>query len=137
MQKELQSDEQKAKSKERATKAQYLLMAHITYIDKAGKIIRKAKTIVGRCYTKTEAKKFMDDIRITEYSKQSGFDNGAAKYVDVPGPALKYEAVFDNGTTLTETIEGFSIVEKSKHFNLGEKEIDYDTNIEHENGAIH
>ena len=54
--------------------AQWLLVAHIRYVDQLGTTIRKASIVTHRCFTQAEAHKFIRDIGTTETEKHVGFN---------------------------------------------------------------
>ena len=97
--------------------APLLLMADISYIDQNHKIVQRAKVIVGRCFTKTEARRFIDDMKRTEIEKHIGFDTKGPIYKKSYVDAIPY-TYSDGVNTITECIERYTIVNKYEYFNI-------------------
>ena len=98
--------------------APYVLIAHVAYIEKlTKKVLSKKDIVVARVYTKTEGRRFQDDIGKAETYKYVGI-GADSTFVKTFAPAPKYESIID-GVAITEEIYDYTIMEKSKYFNRG------------------
>lgn len=96
-------------------KAPLLLVAHMKYVTETGELIRKNDLVVARCFTRTEARRFMEDIKTTDTFKYIGIKNGVPTYVEAKGPAPKISSL-RGGQTIYEVIENFTIVDKTQYY---------------------
>ena len=97
--------------------AKFVLIAHVRYVYESGKQYDSKDIVVGRCFTKNEAKKFMNDITRTETAKHTGFDENGATYKMVLAKSPNLSYINSEGRIIYEIIDRFSIEVKTDYFN--------------------
>lgn len=98
--------------------AEWLLIANIRYVDELGVTQERYKIIVNRCFTRSEAYKFIRTMELTETEKQVGFKaNADPKYKTVMAQAPKFSYMSD-GKVLYEVLDDYEIINKKQYFGL-------------------
>lgn len=97
--------------------APFVLLAHVSYVDKNGKTIRQSKIQIARCFSVKEAKKFIAETKKSVIVKQDGYNKDGPVFIERFGKPRQYSSFNPSGGVLTEQIDDFSIVEKDVYLN--------------------
>jgi hypothetical protein len=112
-----QSENQPPRINNRHT-AKYFLVAHSSYHDQNGQLLRKANYIVQRCFSKGEANKFINEIMKIESLSHKGFDENGTIYKKTLAKAPKVCYSNNEGNIEYETIDRFSVVTKTDYLTM-------------------
>jgi len=99
--------------------APLLLILHVTYHDKFGNVLRVAKINAARLFSREEGYRLYAQIKRTKTDKHVGFENNTPQYIERLTKAPKMCYIGLKGEESYESVESFTIVNKTDWFNRG------------------